>query len=182
MGSKSRLDRMCGEGAVGYCVVCLRRQSDSGFVFFGFSAEVAEAVFDGEVGGVDVHVKLHCFHFGCVELKEAQFGMDAVFGVHCNHVDIKVRHLYRVAICVSQYPCTEYNTVLVGEINLARTAVSLGLWLRFEVCEGVGTEVSFEGVVAVGCAFLSAACFLSFCHGCENFLVRDTIVKSRMQR
>lgn len=80
VASKSRLDRRLGASVI---------------FLFGFSAEVAEAVFNGEVGGVDVHVKLHCFHFGCVELKEAQFGMDAVFGVHCNHVGLKVGNVER---------------------------------------------------------------------------------------
>lgn len=73
----------------------------------------------------------------------------------------KVNNLVHVAFFVLCEALPLYEACGAGD--------GVGLYAWFEVCEGVGTEVSFEGVVAVGCAFLSAACFLSFCHGCENF-------------
>ena len=55
----------------------------------------------------------------------------------------------------------EYNAVLVGEINLARRAVSLGLWLRLKVCEAMSAKIPFERAFLVGRTLLSPTGFLS---------------------
>lgn len=61
-----------------------------GSVAVCFSAEFAEAVFDGAACGLDGHVEVDGFHFGCMELKQAQLCIDTFVGAQCYHVCLEV--------------------------------------------------------------------------------------------
>lgn len=44
-----------------------------------------------------------------------------------------------------------------------------------KVFEGMSSDIAFEGVVFVGCAFGATACFPAFCHVKSSSWVKDII-------
>lgn len=75
-------------------MVCLKVDWIDGgasvLVVVGLSAELAQAVLDGD-GRVYVHIDLDGFHLRRMELKQPQLGVDAVAGTQRDHVCLKVR-------------------------------------------------------------------------------------------
>lgn len=153
--SKSRLDR---RGGAGWETCSPWVQSDSDFVFIGFAAELAEAVFDGGDGGAHVHVDFDGFHFGGVEFEEAQLGDDAVVGVHGYHVGLEVGYVEGLSggVVGERYEVDDLVDVAFFVLNEALPLYlacasgyggGLNAWL--EVGEAVGSQVAFEGVVFV---------------------------------
>lgn len=89
-------------------------------------------------------------------------GDAAVFGVHHHEVDFAVGDFDGVSVGIGKDDGVEDVAVFVAQVDGARGAVGLGLRTRCKVFRGDTAQLFFYGFGFVGCAFLSASCFLPF--------------------
>lgn len=66
----------------------IRRRVSVVIVFF--SAEFAQPVFDGDDGGVEVHVYFHGFHLRSVEFEQTELCIYTLVGIQYHHVYIEI--------------------------------------------------------------------------------------------
>lgn len=121
---------------------------------------------------MDVHVDFYGFEAGGVVFEQAQLGVDAVGGGEGDHVGLEVGHDEGEAGVVDEGDkVDDFVDVAFGVLGEALaldlagfSSDGVGLYTGFEVFEGVGAEIAFDGVVFVGGAFCAPSGLFSFCH------------------